>query len=158
MQVKALALDVDGTCTDCMRILSTNGIEYKRFNIKDIEALMNWISSGNLVFFITGDPGFIAKKFAKYIGLSESVVYAETKDRKVQIINELCKKNGLKLGEIAYIGDDINDFGALEHVIEQNGIAACPANAVPLLKSCTGIIKLKASGGNGAVAEFIGML
>ncbi|MDR0351448.1 MAG: hypothetical protein LBH49_02260 [Puniceicoccales bacterium] len=156
--IKVLALDVDGTCTDAMRILSVNGVEYKRFNIKDIEALMQWISMGNLVFFITGDPGCIAKNFARYIGLDDSVVFAEVMDRKVQIINELCKKNGFSLGEVAYMGDDVNDLGVLEHVAEQNGISACPVNAIPLAKNCPGVVRLKAHGGDGAIAEFISML
>ncbi|MDR2735436.1 MAG: hypothetical protein LBB20_01145 [Puniceicoccales bacterium] len=156
--IKALALDVDGTCTDAMRILSVAGIEYKRFCTKDIEAIIRWVNDGNLIFFITGDPGCIAERFARYIGLRDSIVYADVDDRKVHIINELCKENGIQLGEFAYMGDDINDLGALEHVIEQNGIAACPQNAVPLVKNCAGIIELKMFGGTGAVAEFIDML
>ncbi|MDR1457995.1 MAG: hypothetical protein LBI37_00490 [Puniceicoccales bacterium] len=155
---RVLALDVDGTCTDAMRILSVNGVEYKRFNIKDIEALMRWVAGGNLVFFITGDPGRIAMNFARHIGLEDSVVFAEVEDRKVKIINELCKKNGFSLGEVAYMGDDVNDLGALEHIAEQNGIAACPAGAIPLIKACPGVVRLKSFGGDGAVAELISML
>jgi 3-deoxy-D-manno-octulosonate 8-phosphate phosphatase KdsC-like HAD superfamily phosphatase len=57
---------------------------------------------------------------------------------------------GISLDEVAYIGDDINCFEILSNV----GLAACPANAMPLIKSIPGILVLSKSGGQGAVREF----
>ena len=64
---------------------------------------------------------------------------------------EICQKEGITLEEVAYIGDDINCFELLSSV----GLAACPANAMPKIKSIPGIIHLQKEGGSGAVREFV---
>ena len=51
---------------------------------------------------------------------------------------------------VAYIGDDVNDFDLLSKV----GLAACPSNARKEIKSISGIICLQTAGGSGAVREF----
>ena len=53
--------------------------------------------------------------------------------------------------DVAYIGDDINDFEALSSV----GLAACPNNATHKIKNMEQICLIEKSGGNGAVREFI---
>ena len=60
---------------------------------------------------------------------------------------------GLRLQEICFIGDDVNDLPALAIV----GLSACPADARPAVReNCQVVTKL--SGGNGAVREVVDML
>jgi 3-deoxy-D-manno-octulosonate 8-phosphate phosphatase KdsC-like HAD superfamily phosphatase len=59
------------------------------------------------------------------------------------------------LGEVAYIGDELNDVGILEQIIEENGIGACPKNALPDVRNLPGIHRLESEGGDGAIAEFV---
>jgi YrbI family 3-deoxy-D-manno-octulosonate 8-phosphate phosphatase len=60
----------------------------------------------------------------------------------------------ISLSEVAYIGDDVNDFELLSAV----GLAACPANSVEKIKNIPNIIHLTKKGGEGAVREFIEMI
>lgn len=58
---------------------------------------------------------------------------------------------GISLAEVAYVGDDINCLELLQAV----GVAACPANAVGVIKKIPSIILLERKGGDGAVREFV---
>jgi YrbI family 3-deoxy-D-manno-octulosonate 8-phosphate phosphatase len=73
---------------------------------------------------------------------------------KLEAAKEICLKEGISLKETAYIGDDINCI----ELLQEAGIAACPANAVEQVKNIKGIIHLEKKGGEGAVREFIEML
>ena len=61
--------------------------------------------------------------------------------------------NHLKKEEVAYIGDDLNDYKSMKFV----GLPVCPNNAVEELKKIS-CINLSKNGGNGAVREFIEIL
>ena len=73
---------------------------------------------------------------------------------KLHSVKEICKKEGITLNEVAYIGDDINCYELLSSV----GFAACPNNAVKKIKSIPNIIQLTKNGGEGAVREFLTVL
>jgi 3-deoxy-D-manno-octulosonate 8-phosphate phosphatase KdsC-like HAD superfamily phosphatase len=60
----ALICDIDGTCPDGFKIYGENGHQWKRFSLKDIQALKIWNESGNLSFFITGESSSINIKLA----------------------------------------------------------------------------------------------
>ncbi|MDR1591200.1 MAG: HAD hydrolase family protein [Puniceicoccales bacterium] len=156
--IRALICDIDGTCTDGFKIYGEDGSEWKRFSLADIQALKNWNASGRLSFLITGELGLIPKKFAAQCHISDEHLAMNAGRKKVQILCEICKKFKLHPSEVAYIGDDMNDLGAIEYLIKENGIAACPANAMPLIKNTSNIRQLKVAGGFGAVAEFINSL
>ena len=64
------------------------------------------------------------------------------------------KELNISLDEVAYIGDDINDFELLNAV----KFKACPNDAVKKIKNINGIKILENKGGNGAVREFIDYL
>ena len=61
---------------------------------------------------------------------------------------------GIDLSEVAYIGDDVNCRELLQHV----GLAACPADAMDVIKSIPGIVLLKKKGGEGCVREFVELI
>ena len=52
-------------------------------------------------------------------------------DSKLSVLESWCSELGLKMNEIAFIGDDRNDLKVMEAV----GLAVCPASAVPAVKS-----------------------
>lgn len=70
---------------------------------------------------------------------------------KLAAAEEICKQLGITLNEVAYIGDDINCRELLESV----GLAACPADANPIIKNITSINVMSRNGGDGCVREFI---
>jgi N-acylneuraminate cytidylyltransferase len=100
---------------------------------------------------ITKENSIIIKKRAKKLKVDYVFLGVENKLEKVKI---LCKKIGISLEEVAYIGDDINCKGLLENV----GIAACPVNAVDEIKNIPAIIKLSRKGGEGSFREFVDII
>ncbi len=56
---------------------------------------------------------------------------------------------GIRMEEVCFVGDDINDIDLLEAV----GLACCPPNARPEVKAVQGIRMLSTPGGQGAIRE-----
>jgi len=65
-------------------------------------------------------------------------------------LKKWCKQLNISLENVAYIGDDVNDIGVMQHV----GIAACPSDAVREVRDIAHVILTK-KGGYGCVREFI---
>jgi YrbI family 3-deoxy-D-manno-octulosonate 8-phosphate phosphatase len=154
-KIRALICDIDGTGTDGFRIYGEDDSEWKLFSNADIRSIRSWNASGNLSFLITGESGSIPQKFAQQCHIPPENIFTNAGSQKVSILHKICIQRHLQLGEIAYIGDDMNDWGIIGHLIAENGIAACPANAAPMIKNIPQIIPLKTQGGQGAVAEWI---
>jgi 3-deoxy-D-manno-octulosonate 8-phosphate phosphatase (KDO 8-P phosphatase) len=153
--IRALICDIDGTCTDGFKIYGEDGSEWKRFSFADMQALRKWNNCGHLSFLVTGESGPIPQKFAAQCHIPQAHLFTNADNKKLQILFEICQNFGIQLGEIAYIGDDMNDLGIIESLIRENGIAACPARAMPLIKNIPHIFHLRSTGGFGAVAEFV---
>ncbi|MDR1435440.1 MAG: hypothetical protein LBI77_03490 [Puniceicoccales bacterium] len=154
-KTRALVCDIDGTCTDGFKIYGEDGSLWKRFSPLDMQALKTWNGSGNLSFFITGESGSISQKFAEQCHIPADHVFGNAGNQKVQILCKICQQHALTLGEIAYIGDGMNDLGIIEFLIRENGSAACSANAMPSIQEIPRITKLQTTGGQGSVAEWI---
>lgn len=59
--------------------------------------------------------------------------------------------------EIAYIGDDLNDYPCMEFIKQQGGCVGCPVDAANAVAAIADFMSTK-EGGNGAVREFIELL
>ena len=64
---------------------------------------------------------------------------------------EICRKEGITLQNVAYIGDDINCYELLSKV----ALAACPSDAVDKIKSIPNIRIVQKKGGDGAFRAFV---
>jgi len=62
-------------------------------------------------------------------------------------------RHGLTLQEVAFMGDDVNDLGALQAV----GFSAAPADAMPPVLEVVDYVCRK-SGGEGAVREVVDLI
>jgi 3-deoxy-D-manno-octulosonate 8-phosphate phosphatase (KDO 8-P phosphatase) len=69
---------------------------------------------------------------------------------KMEAIKELADKNNSSLDNILYVGNDLNDYFAMQLC----GYAVCPANSHPKIKSISDIV-LNSSGGDGVVRELL---
>jgi len=69
---------------------------------------------------------------------------------KMQIIEELANKMQINLSEIAYVGDDINDYVLLQNV----GLSAAPSSAPTYIKEVVDWV-LEKKGGDGVFREFV---
>jgi len=70
-------------------------------------------------------------------------------DAKESILREFCQQRDLPLGEVAYIGNDVNDLEAMALV----GLKVCPLDAHDRIKEISDIIVGKV-GGDGVIRAF----
>lgn len=145
--IKLIILDVDGTLTDGKLTIDSNGNEYKSFNVKDGMAISMAMKCNIDVVILTGRSSKIVEIRARELGIEDVFQGIKTKRN---IILEVAKIKKLKLEEIAFIGDDINDLEAMQIV----GFKACPSDASSEIKEIVDIISLQ-KGGDGAVREII---
>lgn len=149
-KIKAIAMDVDGVLTDGGVWWGPNGEEWKRFHFADIMGLSLARKSGMVIALMSGENSPLVDRLATKLGISE--VHKECKD-KAGALRAFSERHGLRLEEICFIGDDVNDLPALSIV----GLSACPADARPSIrKHCQ--LTTKLAGGNGAVREVVDML
>ncbi|MEJ6951177.1 KdsC family phosphatase [Natronospora cellulosivora (SeqCode)] len=145
--IKMLIMDVDGTLTDGKIYLGNQGEELKTFNVKDglgIKLLEEYNISTAL---ITGRKSKIVDLRARELGIKE---VHQGIDSKIEVYNYLKKKYNIEDKEIAYVGDDINDFELLKKV----GLSLTLNDAIPEVKEECDFISSK-KGGEGAVREII---
>ena len=149
-QIKAIAMDVDGVLTDGGVWWGPNGEEWKRFHFADIMGLSLARKSGMAIALLSGEDSPLVDRLAEKLGITD--VYKGCKD-KASALRAFSERHGLRLQEICFIGDDVNDLAALAIV----GLSACPADARPSVReNCQVVTKL--AGGNGAVREVVDML
>jgi 3-deoxy-D-manno-octulosonate 8-phosphate phosphatase (KDO 8-P phosphatase) len=140
--------DVDGVMTDGGMYYCEDGMELKKFNTHDGMGIMLLREKNVKTAIITKENTVIVNKRSEKLKIDHLCMGV---DDKLSVAKELCKKENISLKETAYIGDDVNDIELLKNV----GIAACPQNAVHMVKKIPGIIILAKNGGDGAVREFI---
>jgi N-acylneuraminate cytidylyltransferase len=150
IKIKLFVTDVDGVLTDAGMYYDENGNELKKFNTHDGMGFKLLREKGIKTAIITSENTNIVKNRAKKLK-ADYLYQGRLHQGKLDAVKEICKQENIELGEVAYIGDDIND----KELLEQVSLFACPRNAVDTIKSIPNIIKLKKAGGNGAVREFI---
>lgn len=145
--VKAFVFDIDGVLTNNMVLLASDGQVLRQMNSKDGFALQYASRKGYKIAFITGGNNQVVKE--RLQELCNAEVYLLSK-HKWPVMQEYLSKHGLSASEIAYMGDDLPDY----EVLQQAGIAACPADAVPEIREiCTFVSSFRA--GETCVRELI---
>lgn len=143
--IKLLITDCDGVMTDGGMYYSENGDELKKFNTKDGMGVQRLRDIGIDTIIMTGENADLVKRRASKLGINE--VYLGVRNKK-QLLMEIAENRGLKLEEIAYIGDDVNDLEAVKVV----GLGCSVSDASDLVKKSAKYITY-AKGGEGAVRE-----
>jgi 3-deoxy-D-manno-octulosonate 8-phosphate phosphatase (KDO 8-P phosphatase) len=143
--IKLILLDVDGTLTNGRIYMDDKDNAWKAFDVKDGFAIAQWVKLGGVAGIITGKTSVIVKRRAQELGIQELVQGVKNKVKELEI---LADKYNLSKDEIAYIGDDINDLGAMSKV----GFSACPCDAVSEVLERVDFVSSK-KGGYGAVRE-----
>lgn len=150
--IKLLILDVDGTLTDGSVYISENGEVFKKFNIKDglgITLILPKIGIDPIV--ITGRESEATAVRCEEIGISDIYQGVANKSDTLKII---CDEKNISLKDVAYIGDDINDFDCMVEIKKAGGIVACPKDAIRDVRHISDYVSTK-TGGKGAVRDFI---
>ena len=145
--------DVDGVLTDAGVYYSGEGEALKRFSMRDgmgVELLRN---AGIRTAFLTREQSPIVAARANKLQID--CVWSGQLDKR-QALPGLVQELGFAAQAVAYIGDDVNDLGALGWVAEA-GLAVCPADAVPRVAAAAHFITA-ARGGHGAFRELCDLI
>ena len=144
--IKLAAFDVDGVLTDGSITYDENGVEYKTFNAKDGQGIVNLNNAGIITAIITArENGTVAHR-AENLKIKE---LHQGQKNKIAKLEDILAKYNLTFEETAYMGDDLPDICILKKV----KLAGCPKDAVDEVLETANWISSK-NGGRGAVREF----
>ena len=148
MSIKMLVMDVDGTLTDGCIYMGPDGEAMKAFNCQDGYAIAQILPKmGITPVIITGRSSAIVANRAAELKIVH--LYQGIAD-KLPKLRAVAEELGAAAEEIAYIGDDLNDFACLRYC----GLTGCPADAVPEVRNLVDYVCGR-NGGRGAVREFV---
>ena len=147
MLPKLVLTDIDGVWTDGGMYYGENGEEFKRFSTYDSVGVLFLRLNNIPLGIITGEDTTIVEKRARKLGIEH--VYQGVRN-KLQKARELTAALGIRLRDVAYIGDEINDIP----LMEECGYVAIPSDAPPYMDKYADV-RLKVQGGKGAFKAFI---
>lgn len=147
-RIKLVLTDCDGVLTDAGVYYSERGEELKRFSIRDGMGFQLLREAGIAVVIITGERSPSVARRAEKLK-ARALLGVEDKARHLE---GLLAETGFTAGELAYIGDDINDLGVMA-AIAPHGLVGAPADATPRVQELVHWISAK-EGGHGAFRDF----
>lgn len=146
-KIKGIAFDVDGVLSPSTIPLSPEGEPLRMVSIKDGYALQLAVKKGLKIAIITG--GNTKAVDVRFRGLGIDDVFLGS-SMKLPILQQWMEDNGLSADEVAFVGDDIPDIQAMQHV----GLAVAPADAAGEVKRVASYISPK-QGGYGVGREIL---
>ncbi len=145
--IKTFVFDVDGVLTDSTVLVLDDGQLARRMNIKDGFALQLAVKKGYDVIVISGAHNNAVVLRLNNLGITDVHMGVTNK---AALLKEVLQLKGLQLSHSLFMGDDIPDYD----VMQQVGLACCPADAVPEIKNISDYIS-PIAGGLGCVRDVI---
>lgn len=141
---KIIFTDFDGCLTDDRVWLNENGEEFVAANRKDGLAVKRLLNLGIKIVITSTETN----KVVSARGVKIGVEVLQGLDNKAEVIDLYLKQKNLNWNDIWYIGNDLNDLGA----IGMAKLSLCPADAVKKVRKAVDIV-LKTNGGKGILSE-----
>src|SRR5580700_855900 len=148
--IRAVAIDVDGVLSDGGLWWGPGGEEWKRFSFADIMGVSLARRAGLTLALISGENGPLVDRYAEKMLITHVIQGCRDK---AAALREFAAAANVKLTEVCFMGDDVNDLPAMAIA----GLSAAPANAAAVVLARANFIA-KAPGGNGAVRELMDAL
>ncbi len=148
--IRLFATDVDGVLTDAGMYYSESGDEWKKFNTRDGMGIKLLQKAGVITAIVTQERTKLVARRGEKLTIPE--VHQGVMD-KLSLVKEMAARYSLKMEQVAYIGDDVNDLETLKAV----GFSAAPADGMPAIVEAVDYVCRK-KGGEGAVREVIEMI
>ncbi len=145
-KIKLVITDVDGVLTDGGMYYSKDGEFLKKFNTRDAMGMELLLDLGIKTIMLTRENSNIVKARAKKIKVSE--LYSGVLNKKTLLLKKILKKYNVKLDQVAYIGDDLNDLEIMKSV----GFSVTPSNGIDQIKKISNYV-CKLNGGDGVFRE-----
>jgi len=149
-RIQLFALDVDGVLTDGGVYYTDDGLQLRKFNVRDGVGMQSVQAAGVVLALVTASNAPAIRHRAKVLGVNHVFIGVEDK---LGVVTALCGDLGIGLDRVAYVGDDINDAGVLGAV----GAPMTVADAAPQAKAAAAYVTER-NGGAGAVREICELL
>jgi N-acylneuraminate cytidylyltransferase len=149
--IRIVITDVDGCLTDGGMYYGRRGDAMKKFNTRDGKAFELLRKAGIVTGIVTQENTRMVERRACKVRAEE--LHQGASD-KVAAIEQILHRRGLRWEQTAYLGDDLNDLGAMERA----AVAACPADAVSEEVRAVADLVLNTPGGRGAFRELAQVL
>ena len=146
-KVRMIVFDVDGVLTDGSIIYHAGGLESKNFHTKDGLGMKLAMRGGLKVAVITARSSDIVARRMRELGIRDVV---QNCSDKVKEVIGLSRATGVPLAEMAYLGDDLVDLGAMHKV----GYPMAVADAADELRAMAALVTRR-RGGRGAAREAV---
>ena len=148
--IKYFFTDVDGTLTNGKSFYSIEGEILKQFSLRDGTGFYLLKKLGIEAGIITGENSEIVSRRAEKLSLKLCFLGI---GNKLACIENFSKEANCNLNEIAFIGDDLNDYEIMQNV----GISFCPSDAHYKIKEVSNVV-LQNKGGEEAFREAVEQL
>jgi YrbI family 3-deoxy-D-manno-octulosonate 8-phosphate phosphatase len=146
---KIIFTDFDGCLTDDRVWLNQDGEEFVAANRKDGLAIKRLKALGLRVVITSTETNKVVTARAAKLGIEALQGLSD----KVDAIENYISKNNLTWKDSWYIGNDVNDLGA----IRRANFSICPNDAVKAVKKEVDL-KLKTKGGYGVLSELVTLI
>ena len=146
---KVIFTDFDGCLTDDRVWLNQEGEEFVAANRKDGLATHRLKSMGIIVVITSTEKNQVVSARAQKLGVEA----LQNLSDKVEAIESFLSSNDLSWEDSWYIGNDVNDLGA----IRKARFSICPSDAVKAVKEEVDF-RLKTKGGFGILSELVSLI
>jgi 3-deoxy-D-manno-octulosonate 8-phosphate phosphatase (KDO 8-P phosphatase) len=146
-KIELLLLDVDGVLTDGSIVYAADGVEIKRFHVRDGSGLKLWHDQGKRSAIISGRRSPAVDSRAAELGIAPVL---QGQSNKLEAMSRLLAEMGLRAEVVCAIGDDLPDLP----VLRRAGIAIAVADACREVQVAADYTT-SLPGGRGAVREAI---
>jgi 3-deoxy-D-manno-octulosonate 8-phosphate phosphatase (KDO 8-P phosphatase) len=145
--IRTFVFDVDGVMTDGSVEVYETGEQVRRMSTRDGYSLQLAVKKGYRVVVISGGNSAGVRKRLEYLGIRD--IFLDVHD-KVDLLDKYAREHGLDEKDMLYMGDDIPDFAAMQHV----GLACAPSDAAPEIRHIAAYIS-SFGGGHGCVRDVV---
>ena len=147
--VSLIVYDFDGVMTNNKVLISQDGTEIVQVNRADGLGVSEIRKLGIEQIIISTEENPVVTSRARKLNIQclQGIV-----DKKNTLI-DYCNKNRIKLKNIIYVGNDIND----KEVMKIVGSTFCPADAHKSIKAISDHV-LKTKGGDGVIRELLDLV
>jgi len=149
-KIRCLLLDVDGVLTDGKLHFTSDGEEFKTFDVQDGHGIAMAQRVGLTIGFISGRP---SKATARRAADLHVKIVMQKSSNKMDMVEKVKHQHGFANDEIAFVGDELVDLPVLRRV----GLAVAVPNAIDEVQRAAHYVTRR-QGGDGAVREVIEMI
>ena len=146
-RIELILSDVDGVLTDGGVVYDNQGVEIKKFHIRDGLGIKLWQRAGYKFGVLTARTSHIVKVRAGELGID---IVRQGFERKLPAAQEILRQLNLAPEQMCYIGDDLTDLPVIRHA----GLGVAVADAVEDVRAAASYTT-RLRGGEGAVREVI---